>query len=112
MGKKVLVEKPAEVWLEALRQGTAKFNFCKKELFASLIRTGQTLTDIGSNQAELDELQQQNPRKVGVSYAKFWLGKLRTTHKGNAQVLGLLTGLMREHQISMSEIDATDADFQ
>ncbi len=112
MAKQTMIrEKSASEWLAGLKQGTAKFDLCKQELYRKLAEMNQTLEDIGSSQIEIDELEKQNPRKVGVNYAKFWLNKLRTTHKGNTQCLGLLTGLMRDHQISMEEIGATDSDL-
>ncbi len=110
MGKQIINDKTPSEWLQGLKTGTAKFDFCKQQLFRTLKESNTTLDDIGSSQEEIDELEKQNPRKVGVSYAKFWLKKLRTNYKGNSQCLSLLTGLMCEHGITKEEIGATDTD--
>jgi hypothetical protein len=105
--QKIIVDKTPELWLEGLRTGTDKFAFCKQQLFKTLKETGKTLTDIGSTPEEIDELENQNPRKVGVSYAKFWLNKVRAKPNADPRCQGQLSILMHKFNITMEEIGAT-----
>ncbi len=100
-----------EFWLQALTEGNVKFTYCKQELFRTLRESGQTLADIGSSVEALDQLETENPRKVGVNYAKFWLNKIRSTKNPDPRCLTQLTLLMREHNITMEEIGATETDL-
>ncbi len=107
--KKVMAaEKPVEDWLLALRQGTAKFEFCKKALLLALNESGKTLSDIGSSEEEIQQLEIENPRKVGIRNAKFWLNKLRTTHKGNPLCQTQVLRMIHQHNLSLEEIGATE----
>jgi len=111
MSKRIFADKPPENWLSALRNGVATFDLCKKELFRTLAKNNKTLKDIGSSEEEIEQLQTQNPRKVGVNYAKFWLNKIRSTKNPDPRCLTQLTLLMRKHNISMEEIGATQTDL-
>lgn len=104
--KTIFAPKPPETWLLALRQGTATFEFCKKELFSTLADNGKDLSDIGSSQDEITRLERDNPRKVGISYAKFWLDRMRTTtNKGDFEIsLGLFNKEVSKHNITFSEL--------
>ncbi len=111
MSKRIFPDKPPENWLLALRNGVATFDLCRKELIRTLTLSNKTLADVGSSEEELGQLETENPRKVGVNYAKFWLNKIRSTKNPDPRCLTQLTLLMREHNITMEEIGATETDL-